>query len=840
VLVTTTHLLTTRRCVEAARLGPRPRVRVGFTGRQYTDDAGQPRRWEYEAVPALDAVAMPAPSPAPADGLDVTDLALVRLGPMNATQPIATRVRIPRQKLLAPPTTACGSPATPPCVDPPDAAGRTPYRGLGMAGWSPYSLNGEESTYAAFRQRIEPASLALWRYGQVQAGAAPFWVRKVFDGPNFDQIDHGLNTGDLGSPLYLVTPVGADVTRQVVGIASRVPVDTAGTENPSVQFPALASHCPTNACEGWIDITQGAAKTWLLAQLEDHRHDDPVKFKNWRDHHPSPHGTRANGTPDWWLGEVDYYGDCRRDVDADCDHILLKNADGTDRDNCPDVFNPDQADEDDDLKGDLCAPMPVTTTVQLNTSFAHESSTRRVRQEVCQEPIWPGDPWQCWDYLVPAIANNTFEAAGTVQGIGSAVTLRGHTRATACACPAGTSEAACSRPPYNCDRQNYINPDPFLTSWKAMTVADPTSTTGAMKLKIASGFPGLVNTSEFAETARKENWGWGYWNDVAGQLAAPPTSPGSLGTVYQGLLWTWVKNYGAQRPAPAAVSLARAELRQQVAALELKEAVPPTIVLENPCRYEPHPWCPGAGPGGGGRPTRPRALMAPVLGIDAISAPAPVQQAAVVVRAADASGLVAEIDPQSHDLLASGTLGRVVAPPEARSAPAVAAVSASRRELVFFGEPAGKSDRFALRIVNLDTGAVRVRVTPSLARGVGAYAAVYHRGENAYFVLEEAFEQEARVMRLVRVDAFGQARVVGTWPFTGTWRKYALDVEPDGELAITAQASTRHGVVTLRTRRHLPTLVRSAVLIEEPLAVWTQRAEIVRSPAAAVAIERLF
>jgi hypothetical protein len=395
----------------------------------------------------------------------------------------------------------------------------------------------------------------------------------------------------------------------------------------------------------------------------------------------------------------------------------------------------------------------------------------------------------------------------------------------------------CDQAPFLCDRRDVVDPKPVVTEWKAMTIADPTSTTGAMKLKIASGFPGLVNTSEFAETARKENWGWGYWNDVA--LQPPPTAPGSTGTVFQGLLWTWVKNYGTQRPAPAAVSLARAELRQRVAVLELKESVPPPIVLENPCRYEPHPWCPGAGPGGGG--SRPRFLMAPALGTTANAAPpAPVQQDAVAVRAADANGLVMEIDAQSHDLLASATLGRVAAPPEARSVPVVAAVSGSRRELVFFGEPAGGSDRFAVRIVNLDTGAIRVRETSSLARGAGAYAAVYHRGENAYFVLEEAFDQGTRLMRLVRVDAFGLARVVGTWPFTGAWRKYAFEIESGGELAITAQSSARHGVATLRTRRHLPALVRSAVLVEEPLAASAHRPGNARAAGIAVSVERLF
>jgi hypothetical protein len=251
--------------------------------------------------------------------------------------------------------------------------------------------------------------------------------------------------------------------------------------------------------------------------------------------------------------------------------------------------------------------------------------------------------------------------------------------------------------------------------------------------------------------------------------------------------------------------------------------------------YEPHPWCQQAGPSGG---TQPRILMPPAT---ARGTPAPIPSDAQDAPIAVADGtLVVEIDPRTHDLLGTPSRSRIAAPVDARTVPPVAALSAKRRELVFFGEPQAASDRFAVRIVDLDTGAIRARVTPSLARGVGAYAAIYHRVENAYFLLEEAIEVDARIMRLVRVDASGLARVVGTWPFTGTWRKYALDVEGDGELAITAQAPTRHGVISVRTRRHLPVLVRSVVVIDEPLDIWTERPVGTRPAGVPVPIERLF
>ena len=74
--------------------------------------------------------------------------------------------------------------------------------------------------------------------------------------------------------------------------------------------------------------------------MTDHTHDAQP---TWQSMHVPP-----NGRSGWWIGEDDYSGLCVPQVDADCDHWVDA------EDNCPHVFNHDQADADDDGIGDAC------------------------------------------------------------------------------------------------------------------------------------------------------------------------------------------------------------------------------------------------------------------------------------------------------------------------------------------------------------------------------------------------------------------------------------------------------------------------------------------------------
>jgi hypothetical protein len=111
----------------------------------------------------------------------------------------------------------------------------------------------------------------------------------------------------------------------------------------------------------WTDVTRGFPHDFVVANVEDHRHDNQP---HWMAMHPRmvPGTIRdANGNlvEKWqpaagarWIGEVDYTGPCQKAFDRDCDHWY------DEHDNCPDVRNDDQADDNDDGIGNACPPGP--------------------------------------------------------------------------------------------------------------------------------------------------------------------------------------------------------------------------------------------------------------------------------------------------------------------------------------------------------------------------------------------------------------------------------------------------------------------------------------------------
>jgi len=128
----------------------------------------------------------------------------------------------------------------------------------------------------------------------------------------------GASAGDSGSPLFTTR---ADGSRDPFGILS------GGDGSDDVYF---------------VDLTSPRNSAWIVSQLIDHSHDAQPK---WKKMHPP-----VEGHSDWWIGEDDYSGRCIPAFDADCDHWVDSS------DNCPQVFNHDQTDSDDDGIGDACPP----------------------------------------------------------------------------------------------------------------------------------------------------------------------------------------------------------------------------------------------------------------------------------------------------------------------------------------------------------------------------------------------------------------------------------------------------------------------------------------------------
>jgi hypothetical protein len=146
------------------------------------------------------------------------------------------------------------------------------------------------------------------------------------DGQYWDHHQSSVFTqhGDSGGPLFVMNQDAAGQPfRDVLGVLSNI----------------HTSWCCNY--DQWTDITRGAMAQWMNDVMTDKTRTD-----KWHQQHP---GYK------WW-GEVDYTGPCRADVDSDCDHWLDVH------DNCPQVYNPDQADGLDVGVGNACLPVITSIT----------------------------------------------------------------------------------------------------------------------------------------------------------------------------------------------------------------------------------------------------------------------------------------------------------------------------------------------------------------------------------------------------------------------------------------------------------------------------------------------
>jgi hypothetical protein len=130
-----------------------------------------------------------------------------------------------------------------------------------------------------------------------------------------------------------VAAIRNDGSRDVFGVTSFC--DTV----PDVPGLCGAAH--------WADITLAGNMAWIEAHAVDPNRQQSTHPKWFAQHQPFP-----PGYTEWWLGDVYYTGQACRANDSDCDHW----PDAVD--NCPYVFNPDQADSNDDGAGDACALCP--------------------------------------------------------------------------------------------------------------------------------------------------------------------------------------------------------------------------------------------------------------------------------------------------------------------------------------------------------------------------------------------------------------------------------------------------------------------------------------------------
>jgi hypothetical protein len=139
--------------------------------------------------------------------------------------------------------------------------------------------------------------------------------------------------GNSGGPLYTVEATG----RRLFGVAVR-------------------GGGPGGTTNVWCDITEPGNASWLKQNARETR-----RTPTWR----IRHGFGVD-TP---YGAVDYTGACDTVRDPDCDHWY------TEHDNCATTFNPNQDDQDDDGRGDVCDNcVEVKNPSQANCNLAAEEA----------------------------------------------------------------------------------------------------------------------------------------------------------------------------------------------------------------------------------------------------------------------------------------------------------------------------------------------------------------------------------------------------------------------------------------------------------------------------------
>jgi len=223
--------------------------------------------------------------------------------------PVLEDAQIIHPSLSSPcPTTGCGD----------DANGGDYDPQLGMAGWAPQD---------APRYRQVAYDTEFHHFPGKPDDRGQYWEHR--QGSIHD------NPGDSGGPLFVRRPVPnmrGVFYRDVIGVLH------------GVQSVPLADF------DNWVDVTRGAIADWVRNALAD-----PIpRGPKWRAQHPGL----------IWIGDVDYTGPCNTALDRDCDHVYDIH------DNCPDVFNPDQRDTNDQGRGDACPPPPPQTPPNCGIAFS--------------------------------------------------------------------------------------------------------------------------------------------------------------------------------------------------------------------------------------------------------------------------------------------------------------------------------------------------------------------------------------------------------------------------------------------------------------------------------------